>query len=224
MPGIEPPPTPIEFPSPPTWPDADLVAVGGDLRPGTILGAYRRGLFPMRLDDGSLGWWSPLDRAVLPLANLKISRSLSRSCRRYTVSFDSDFEGVMVGCADLDRPNGWIDDSFILAYSELHRMGWAHSFEVWDAAGDLVGGLYGVSLGGLFCGESMFHRATDASKVALVHLVSVMSERDGRLLDVQWLTPHLESLGAAVIGRHGYLAKLPAALAAEDPFDHWDGP
>lgn len=218
MTAFEPMPTSVRFPPPHLWPDDDLVAVGGDLEPGTVLAAYRRGLFPMPLPTGELGWWSPVDRAILPFHRLRISRSLSRSCRRYTVSVDTDPTGVVEGCADPSRPNGWITPEIKQAYLLLHRLGWMHSFEVWDDQGDLVGGLYGVAIGGLFCGESMFHRARDASKVALVHLVSVLSERGGVMLDVQWLTPHLESLGAEIIGRAAYLERLPEALAAPDPF------
>lgn len=218
---MEPMPSRYDLPDPRSA-DGDVVAVGGDLAPGTILQAYRRGLFPMGLPDGQLGWWSPEDRAVIPLKGLKVSRSLRQSTRRYQVSVDSDFEGVIQGCADADRPNGWITDEFVDAYSELHRLGWAHSVEVWDRDGELVGGLYGVSIGGLFAGESMFHVARDASKVALVHLVVVMN-RGGELLDVQWSTPHLESLGAVVIGRDEYLRRLPTALAAPSPFDSTRG-
>lgn len=200
----------------------DVVAVGGDLAPGTILQAYRRGMFPMNLPDGQLGWWSPVDRTIIPLKGLKVSRSLRQSTRRYHVSVDSDFDAVIRGCAEADRPNGWITEEFVDAYSELNRLGWAHSVEVWDRDGRLVGGLYGVSIGGLFAGESMFHVARDASKVALVHLVVVMN-RGGELLDVQWSTPHLESLGAVVIGRDEYLRRLPDALAVPGPFDSTHG-
>lgn len=222
MPPIEPLPTPFEFPEPSTWGDDDLVAVGADLAPGTILAAYRRGLFPMPLQDGRLGWWSPVERAVLPFARLRISRSLARSCRRYTVSVDADAAGVIAGCADPDRPHGWITPDMAASYLELHRLGWVHSVEVWDSEGDLVGGLYGLAIGGLFCGESMFHRANDASKVALVHLVTILSERGGLLLDVQWQTPHLARLGAEVIGRAAYLERLRRALAGSDPFEGID--
>lgn len=207
------------FPPPETWGPDDLVVVGGSLQAGTILAAYRRGMFPMPLDDGQLGWWSPVERAVLEFGDFKVSRSLQRSCRRYTVSIDTDVEGVIEGCADPSRPNGWISDEVKAAYVDLYRLGWAHSFEVWDQEGDLVGGLYGISIGGLFCGESMFYAATDASKVALVHLVSFLSEGGARMLDVQWLTDHLASLGAAVIGRERYLRRLPEALEAPSPFD-----
>ncbi len=194
-----------------------MVAVGGDLEPGTLLQAYRKGMFPMNLPDGHLGWWSPVERAIIPLHGLKVSRSLRQSTRRYLVSVDEDFEGVIEGCAEADRPNGWVTQEFIEAYTEMHRLGWAHSIEVWDTGGELVGGLYGVSIGGLFAGESMFHLTRDASKVALVHLVVVMNQ-GGRLLDVQWQTPHLESLGAVVIGRGEYLRRLTPALAVPGPF------
>jgi leucyl/phenylalanyl-tRNA---protein transferase len=214
---VEPLPSRFDLPDPATA-DGDVVAVGGDLEPGTILQAYRRGMFPMNLPDGHLGWWSPVDRTVIPLHGLKVSRSLRQSTRRYLVSVDEDFEAVIRGCADADRPNGWITEEFVDAYTNLHRLGWAHSIEVWDMDGQLAGGLYGVAIGGLFAGESMFHRARDASKVALVHLIVIMN-RGGRLLDVQWQTPHLESLGAVVIGRTEYLNRLPGALAVPSPFD-----
>lgn len=222
MPSIEPPRTAYRFPEPSEWvDDEDLVGVGADLQPGTILAAYRRGLFPMPMDD-MLGWWSPVDRTVLPFSAFRVSRSLAKSCRRFEVSIDTDAEAVIEGCADPRRPHGWITDEVASAYLGLHRLGWVHSFEVWDVDGDLVGGLYGVGIGGLFCGESMFHRVSDASKVALVHLVSILSERGGVMLDVQWQTPHLESLGATVIGRDEYLRRLPAALESDDPFDGLD--
>lgn len=198
--------------------EGDVVAVGGDLAPGTVLYAYRHGMFPMSLPDGHLGWWSPVDRAVIPLDGLQVSRSLRQSCRRYKVSVDEDFEGVIAGCADPTRPESWITPEFVDAYSELHQLGWVHSIEVWDSEGTLVGGLYGVSIGGLFAGESMFHRTRDASKVALFHLVVLMNEGGGGLLDVQWLTPHLESMGAVVVGRQAYLDQLTGVLQLSGPF------
>jgi leucyl/phenylalanyl-tRNA--protein transferase len=214
---VEPIPSRFDLPDP-SLGQGDVVAVGGDLEPGTILQAYRRGMFPMVTPDGHLGWWSPVERAIIPLKALRVSRSLRQSTRRYLVSLDEDFDSVIAGCADADRPHGWITDDFVDAYTELHRLGWAHSVEVWDLDGSLVGGLYGVAVGGLFAGESMFHTARDASKVALVQLVVVMN-RGGSLLDVQWQTPHLESMGAVVIGRDEYLRRLPAALAVPGPFD-----
>ena len=211
-------PSRFELPDPSPG-DGDVVAVGADLEAGTLLQAYRRGLFPMGLPDGHLGWWSPVERAVLPLRGLHISRSLRQSTRRFQVSVDADFEGVIRGCADSRRRDPWITGDFVEAYTTLHRLGWAHSVEVWDNEGRLVGGLYGVAIGGLFAGESMFHEVRDASKVALVHLVVVMNRGGGRLLDVQWQTPHLESLGAVVIGRDAYLGKLAEALSGPDVFE-----
>jgi leucyl/phenylalanyl-tRNA--protein transferase len=217
---VEPLPSRFTLPDPTTV-EGDVVAVGGDLEPGTLLQAYRRGMFPMNLPDGHLGWWSPVERAIIPLSGLRITRSLRQSTRRYLVSVDVDFPAVIQMCAEIDRPQGWITDEFVAAYLRLHELGWAHSVEVWDREKDLVGGLYGVAIGGLFAGESMFHLARDASKVALVHLVVVLND-GGSMLDVQWQTPHLESLGAVVIGRDEYLRRLPEALAAPGPFGRFD--
>lgn len=194
-------------------PGEDLIVLGADLAPGTVLAGYRSGLFPMNvdIDDGSsmLGWWSPDPRGILPLENLRISRSLRASMRRFTVTMDTCFTEVMRQCADKRRTNGWITEEFIAAYTELHRLGWAHSCEVWNAERNLVGGLYGVRTGGLFAGESMFHRERDASKVALVALVEYLNAQPGpQLLDVQWATDHLVSLGAIEIPRTEYLARL----------------
>lgn len=200
--------------------EGDVVAVGGDLNPGTILQAYRKGMFPMHLEDGHLGWWCPIERAVIPLKGLRVTRSLRQSTRRFQVSVDEEFEAVIENCADPSRPGGWITPEIVSAYTELHRLGWAHSVEVWDRDGELVGGLYGLSLGGLFAGESMFHMARDASKVALVHLVVLMNRAGGGLIDVQWQTPHLESLGAVVIGKETYLERLPALIEMRSPFAH----
>jgi leucyl/phenylalanyl-tRNA--protein transferase len=198
----------------------DVLAIGADLDPGTVFAAYCRGLFPMHLDTGELAWWSPDPRGVLPLDRLRVTKSLRASTRRYRVTVDAAFADVMAGCADERREQGWITPDFVEAYSELHRMGWAHSVEAWDATGDLAGGLYGVSIGGLFAGESMFHRATDASKVALVALVGILGE-DGqdRLLDVQWRTEHLATLGVIEIPRREYLSRLDAALLLPSAFD-----
>ncbi len=214
---VEPKNSRFDLPDPLTA-EGDVVAVGGDLAPGTILQAYRKGMFPMHLPDGHLGWWSPVERTVIPLNGLRITRSLRQSSRRYIVTVDRDFAGVIAGCVYPERDESWITSEFVEAYSELNRLGWAHSIEVWDSERELVGGLYGIAIGGLFAGESMFHRTTDASKVALVHLVVVMNEGGGSLLDVQWQTPHLESLGAVVIGRETYLDHLERALTMPGPF------
>jgi leucyl/phenylalanyl-tRNA--protein transferase len=154
---------------------------------------------------------------VLPLDGLVVSRSLRRSCRRYQVRIDTAFDQVVEACADPARPGGWITPDIRRAYGRLHELGWAHSVETWDDEG-LVGGLYGVAIGGLFAGESMFHRRPDASKVALVGLVELLAEDPvGRLLDVQWSTGHLESLGVEAIPRARYLELLATAIARPLP-------
>lgn len=199
-----------------------VIGLGADLEPGTLLEAYRSGIFPMPVDDGRLlAWWSPDPRGVLPLDALRVSRSLRRSVERYDVTFDTAFTEVVDACAEPDRDGGWIDDAITAAYTELHRLGWAHSVEVRDRAdGRLVGGLYGVHIAGLFAGESMFHRQRDASKVALVALVERLRAIGAVLLDVQWLTPHLASLGAVEIERTEYLRRLEVALGTPvGPFD-----
>ncbi|MGH9038064.1 MAG: leucyl/phenylalanyl-tRNA--protein transferase, partial [Acidimicrobiia bacterium] len=200
-----------------------VVGIGGDLAPGTLLAAYRQGLFPMHLDRRAriLGWWAPDPRGVLPLDGLRVSRSLRRSARRFDLRVDTAFEEVVGACA-APRPKGghWIHPAIVEAYGELHRLGWTHSVEAWDrTTGELAGGLYGVAIGGLFAGESMFHRVTDASKVALMGLVEIL-RGDGdrrRLLDVQWATPHLAGLGAVEIPAGRYRRLLSDALEAPLP-------
>ena len=209
---MEPPPTRWALPSPSVQVDGEIAGIGADLAPGTLLAAYRTGLFPMRVGaNGPLAWWSPDPRGVIPLDGLHVSRSLRRSCAKFDVRVDSAFEVVMRGCADPRRPHGWIDAEFVAAYVELHELGWAHSVETWNG-GELVGGVYGVAIGGLFAAESKFHRARDASKVALVALVDLLRAGGATLLDVQWTTPHLASLGAIDIPREEYLRRLDAAL------------
>jgi len=216
---IEPPPTRWRLPEPERA-DADGIAgVGADLEPGTLLAAYRTGLFPMPLGRRSIAWFSPDPRAIIPLDGLRTSRSLRRSLARFEVRQDTRFADVMLRCADPRRPGGWITPKFLRAYVRLHELGWANSFECYrDDV--LVGGLYGVRVGGLFAGESMFHTATDASKVALVALVSWLRDTGAALLDVQWMTPHLRSLGAVDLPRSEYLARLDGAVRVgpgEDP-------
>ena len=209
----EPPPTPWAMPDPSRADEHGVVAIGADLEPGTILAAYRAGLFPMPLRrPRALGWWSPDPRGVIPLDGLRVSRSLRRSCQRYEVRVDTAFDEVIAACADPTRPHGWIDGAVTDAYRHLHELGWAHSVEAWTPEGTLAGGLYGLAIGGLFAGESMFHRATDASKVALVGLVERLRAGGATLLDVQWTTPHLVSLGAVDIDRATYLARLAEAI------------
>ena len=203
-----------EFPPVDLWPDEDLVLVGADLRPDTILCAYTHGLFPMFADRRRkvLGWWSPVVRGVLPLDGLRTTRSLRRSMRRYTCTVDTAFDEVVSLCGSVRDEGNWITPEFERAYGELHRMGHAHSVETWDEDGNLVGGLYGLRINGFFAGESMFHVAVDASKVALVHLVGLMRLDGMVLLDTQWCTDHLASLGCTEVPRDRYLEMLERAI------------
>jgi len=191
----------------------DCVAVGADLEPSTVIEAYRHGAFPMP-QDGVLCWWSPALRGVLRPEDLRVSRSLRKSARRFTVTHDADFAAVIDACADPVRPGAWIDDDIRNAYLRLHELGWAHSVETRDADGNLVGGLYGIQVGRLFAGESMFHLERDASKVALIALVELQA---GGLIDVQWSTNHLASLGVITLDRWDYLRRLPALVDQPPP-------
>jgi len=185
-----------------------------------LVAAYEEGYFPMGHDDGDIRWFSPDPRAILPLEAFHAPKRLARLIRsgRFRVTVDQAFRGVMEACA-ADREEGtWITDEILETYCALHDEGVAHSIEVW--LGDmLTGGLYGVSLGGAFFGESMFHTATDASKVALWHLCDRLRRGRYQLLDVQWLTPHLEVFGAVEIPRDEYLVRLEGALACDGRFD-----
>lgn len=205
--------------------DGDLVAVGADLEPGTILAAYRAALFPMPVRRrGPIGWWSPEPRGILDLADLRVTRSLRQSARRFELRIDTAFDEVLDACGDPKRPHGWIDKRITHAFRRLHALGWAHSVEAWDReTGVLAGGLYGVAIGAFFAGESMFHRTRDASKVALVGLVELLGSgpaADRVLLDVQWQTPHLASLGVREVSRAAYVARLQRALGAPGPWSH----
>lgn len=181
--------------------------------PETVVWAYSMGIFPMYVEEAKeILWFRPEMRAIMPLDGFHVSRSLAKTIRkgRFEVRINTAFEEVMRGCAD--RPEGtWITEDFIRVYTELHRRGLAHSVETWRE-GRLVGGTYGVALGGAFMAESMFHRETDASKVVLAALVHRLTERNFVLLDVQYLTPHLQRLGAIEIPNKVYLAKLQKAL------------
>jgi leucyl/phenylalanyl-tRNA---protein transferase len=198
--------------------EGEVVGVGADLEPGTILAAYRGGLFPMPARRGVLAWWSPDPRGVVPLDGLRVSRSLRKSCSHFKIRVDTAFGEVLDACAERRRPGAWISRDIKKAYLRLHQLRWVHSVEAWQE-GRLAGGLYGVAIGGLFAGESMFHRETDASKVALVALVDLLREGapTGGLLDVQWVTPHLASLGAVEVSRVRYHELLAAALARSLP-------
>lgn len=208
-------PSRYRFPDP-SEADADgLLAGGGDLEPSTLLGAYAQGVFPWPAEGVDLLWWSPDPRAVLPPGGVHVSRSLARTLRRgrFRVTIDAAFDDVVAGCADRGPGDEtWITPAIRDAYARLHRLGWAHSVEVW-ADGALGGGLYGVSIGGLFAAESMFHRVTDASKVAVVALAQQARATGVELIDVQMPTPHLASLGARTITRADYLAALARAVA-----------
>jgi leucyl/phenylalanyl-tRNA--protein transferase len=220
---VEPPPSPWVFPPAETADEHGLVGVGADLEPGTLLAAYRAGLFPMPLRRrGPIGWWSPDPRGVLELDDLRVTRSLRQSTKRYEIRVDTSFAAVVAGCGDPRRPNGWIDNRMVHAYTRLFELGYVHTVEAWDDRGHLAGGLYGVAIGAFFAGESMFHRARDASKVALVALVDILRSGprpEATLLDVQWRTEHLASLGVREIGRPDYLRRLSAAVAAPSPWD-----
>jgi len=194
----------------------DLIAVGADLEPGTLLAAYRCGMFPMGIGDEGrrpIGWWSPVRRGVMLLGDFHVSRSLRRSRGRYRVTADEAFDAVVDACADPARSGRWITREVKAAYRQLHQLGWAHSIEAWDAEGQLAGGLYGVCTGGLFAAESMFHHATDAGKVAVWALTELVfaDGDDRRLIDVQWQTEHLATLGVREIPRGDYLRRVVGA-------------
>jgi leucyl/phenylalanyl-tRNA--protein transferase len=197
-----------------------LVAVGGDLEPERLIEAYRNGIFPWFPENSPVLWWSPDPRAIIELDGLHVSRRLARTVRsnRFRVTVNRDFDGVLRGCADRPGQGTWITPAMIAAYTDLHRRGAAHSVEVWHE-GILAGGLYGVALGGLFAGESMFTHVRDASKVALVHLVERLQERTFQVFDIQFVTRHTASLGAVEVPRAEYLARLRRALEYPARFD-----
>lgn len=222
-------PTP---PRPTTWdfdvsrvPDGeDLIGIGADLEVATLYEAYTAGVFPMGVGvhgGPPLGWWSPDPRGILRPGELKVSRSLRKALPHFELRVDTAFEEVVRACADPGRDGRWITEEMIAAYVRMHEEGWAHSVEAWQHD-DLVGGLYGVAIGGLFAGESMFHTATDASKAALVGLHDIVCEDADprRLIDVQWRTPHLATLGVTEVSRGEYLELLEEALRAPLP-DCW---
>ena len=218
------PPQPVgdsrwRFPPPEDWPDHDVIAAGADLDPSTLVAAYRQGMFPMPLDlpdrsEPILAWWSPEARGILPLDRFRQTRSLRQSAKHFEIRVDTCFGDVIRECANPARPSAWITREFIAAYTRLHELGWAHSVEVFDRRGVLAGGLYGVRINGLFAGESMFHLQRDASKVGLAALVDLMRASGMRLLDVQWQSDHLRSLGVIEVPRARYLGLLGDALRA----------
>ena len=202
------------FPDPEAVDDSDhdgLVAMGGDLQADRLIAAYSSGIFPWSIDP--ITWWSPDPRAIFEWDGFHVSRSLKRRLRRgdYLVTFDQAFEHVITACTKRKDEGTWISEEFIEAYTALHRLGYAHSVETWFE-GKLVGGVYGVSIGGLFAGESMFHRQTDASKVALFTLHSALREAGFGLFDIQMLTPVTEQMGAIEMARDVYLQRVKAAV------------
>ena len=197
------------------WPKETFL--GSNWDPEVLLAAYSRGLFPMPYEiDGAeiaIGWWSPQPRAVFYPDQIRVTRSLQKSSKHFTVTFDTAFDRVIRECGSPHRPQGWINESVISAYELLHAKGIAHSVEVWNSDGDLVGGLYGIEIGGLFAGESMFHKERDASKVALMNRAKALNDGKNRLIDSQWATDHLESLGVVSVLRDTYISALPDLLA-----------
>ncbi|MDO5681503.1 MAG: leucyl/phenylalanyl-tRNA--protein transferase [Propionibacteriaceae bacterium] len=212
----------VTFENPATWPPDDSIGSTVGLTPELAVHGYRHGLFPMPISEELMGWFSPMWRGILPLDQLRVTRSMRQSAKKYAVTVDLVFPQVLARCADPNRPHGWIDRQIAETYATLHQHGIVHSVEVWDGHGRLCGGLYGVNIGGLFAGESMFHdplHGRDASKVALMTLVEILTADGvpGRLLDVQWRTDHLASLGVVEVPRARYLEMLPAALALPAP-------
>lgn len=188
--------------------------------PDVLLAAYASGWFPMAVEPGEIRWYSPDPRGILPLERFRASKRLSRVVRqgRFEIRIDHDFAAVIHACAERpDEDGSWIDEEIVESYCALHRHGFAHSVEAWEG-GALVGGLYGVALGGAFFGESMFHRVTDASKVALAALVERLRSGGFVLLDTQWVTEHLARFGAIEIPRQRYLALLESAIRIRAQF------
>jgi leucyl/phenylalanyl-tRNA--protein transferase len=207
------------------WPK--LTRFGSNWNPKTLMTAYRAGLFPMPYEiDGqelAIGWWSPQSRAIFYPSEIRTSKSLQAAMKRFNVTVNQDFEAVIRACGNPARPSGWINEDVISAFNRLHELGHAHSVEVWSQKGSLVGGLYGIEFGGVFAGESMFHSATNASKVALVHLGRIMNDGSGRIIDTQWMTGHLESMGAKPIERREYCRILPGLMEISPIFSDSSG-
>ncbi len=236
-----------DFPDPTLAPDdIDLIAIGAIDRFGTLLeknpnidwpkltyfgsrwdsevllAAYRSGMFPMPYEiagqECAIGWWSPQERAIFKPSEIVVSTSLRRSIKQFSITLDQDFESVIRACGNPERPGGWINQDVIASFCDLHRQGIAHSIEVWNTDGELVGGLYGLDLGGVFAAESMFHIQTDASKVALAFLGKRLDDGSGRIIDTQWQTQHLASMGATTMSRLEYCALLPELLTLPSAF------
>jgi leucyl/phenylalanyl-tRNA--protein transferase len=224
---IEPPPTEVRFPDPRRV-RRDVIAVGTDFRPGTLLAAYRMGIFPWpqssRDGDELVAWFSPDPRALLPLDSLHWSRSLRRTLRHhpYRITVDAAFRETMIACGSEREEGTWITPEVVAGYTQLHALGWTHSLEVWDDD-ELVGGIYGVAIGASFAAESMFHRVTDASKIAFASLAERLRDAGYVIFDAQVMNPHLESLGCVEVPRHIYLDRLARAIATrpKNPINAW---
>jgi leucyl/phenylalanyl-tRNA--protein transferase len=219
-------PDEIIFPSPELAEEDGLLAVGGDLSVERLLLAYSMGIFPWYSDDSPILWWSPDPRLVLMPGDLRVSRSLRQEIKKetYRTTFDNAFERVIRSCAELprkDEEGTWITEDMITAYCRLHEKGFAHSVESW-AGDELAGGLYGVALGGVFYGESMFARKSDASKVAFAKLVPQLASWGFRIIDCQVATDHLMSLGAKEVPRSEFLKIMKKALKVQTPQGKWD--
>ncbi len=208
------PPCPYLFPDARKAPAHGLLASGGDFRPETIIAAYRAGAFPWPQSREEFLWFSPHPRAVIPLDGLHVSRRLARTIRqgRFRVTVDAAFDRVIAACSVRREEGTWITPRLRRGYNELHVLGYAHSFETWTDEGELAGGIYGIGLGAMFGAESMFHRVTDASKVAMAGMVQHLNHIGVELLDVQVLNAHTESMGAREISRDEYLWRLGGAL------------
>jgi leucyl/phenylalanyl-tRNA--protein transferase len=214
FPPVEPPPMTVHFPDVRKLGSDELAAVSRTMNPSMVLAAYRRGIFPWPVNPRIIPWVCPRERAVFALdREPSWSRSLRKTLKRgtFTVTFDRAFDRVIEGCATFREGGTWITPIVLQTYNELHRLGWAHSVECWSEDGELAGGLYGLAIDRVFAGESMFHRRTDASKVAFVHLVQRLRDRGFSLLDAQVRTDHLVSLGCEVIARSAFLDRLDAA-------------
>ena len=198
----------------------DIVSFGDPLTPENLIDAYRRGIFPWYMEGVPLPWYCPENRAVLDFEDLHLPASLrrARNKKEFTFTIDRDFRGVITECSLAYRPGQsgtWIMPEFIESYTELHNRGVAHSVEAWDDAGKLVGGVYGVDAGGVFCGESMFFKRPNASKLALLYLIDHVRSRGSTWLDAQVMTPHMQALGAKEIPRNHFLLRLKQTQGME---------
>ena len=209
----------FNFPNPSLADPDGLLAVGGDLEPETLLCAYKQGIFPWFDEDSPILWWCPDPRAILELDNLYVSKRLARTLRgdKFQVTFNQDFDAVVKGCAYRPEEGTWITPEVAKAYGRFHQLGHAHSVEVWQER-SLVGGLYGVAIGGLFAGESMFSTVSDASKIALVALVDRLKQKGFQLFDLQIINDHTSMMGATEITRKAYLARIKTAVKLKVSF------